>query len=152
MKLEKDYEELLGLLNDHEVRYCIIGSFALAFHVRPRYTKDIDILVDPAPDNASRLVEALGEFGLGSVGLEVGDFSKPNQIVQLGYEPVRIDIITSIEGLDFEVAWKNRVMGQYGSHEVSFIGLDELILSKKLAGRAIDLADLELLEEELPDR
>ena len=101
MKTEKDYEEFLELLNKRKVKYCAIGAFALAFHVRPRYTKDMDILIDPATDNARRLLIALDEFGFGSLNLAVKDFSTPGNIIQLGYEPVRIDIISSIKGLEF---------------------------------------------------
>ena len=101
MKTEKDYEEFLELLNKHKVRYCIIGAFALAFHARPRYTKDLDILVESSVDNATKLLTALDEFGFGSLNLAVEDFSTKGNIIQLGYEPVRIYLLTSIKGLDF---------------------------------------------------
>ena len=96
MKTEKDYEEFLELLNKHKVRYCIIGSYALSFHARPRYTKDIDILVEASPENAKKILTALDKFGFGSLNLRVEDFSEKGNIIQLGYEPVRIDIITSL--------------------------------------------------------
>ncbi len=121
MKTEKDYEEFLELLNKHSVRYCIIGSHALAFHARPRYTKDIDILVEASLDNAERILTALDEFGFGSLNLSIEDFSSKGNIIQLGYEPVRIDIITSIEGLDFADIWKNRVQSPYGNQTVNFL-------------------------------
>ena len=145
MKTEKDYEEFLELLNKHDVRYCIIGAFALAFHARPRYTKDMDILIEPTTDNAKRLLMALDEFGFGSLNLAVKDFSTQGNIIQLGYEPVRIDIITSIEGLDFTDIWKSRIQGPYGKQTVNFIDRQNLIRSKKLSNRAQDKADLELL-------
>ena len=85
MKTEKDYEEFLGLLNKHDVRYCIIGAFALAFHVRPRYTKDMDIFIEATTDNAKRLLTALGEFGFGSLNLSVEDFLTKGNIIQLCY-------------------------------------------------------------------
>ncbi|MGD8209531.1 MAG: hypothetical protein PVH37_10340 [Desulfobacterales bacterium] len=99
MKTEKDYEEFLELLNKHSVRYCVIGAFALAYHARPRYTKDIDILIEPTTDNAKRLLIALDEFGFGSLNLAVDDFTNPGNIIQLGYEPVRIDIILILKYL-----------------------------------------------------
>ena len=145
MKTEKDYEEFLELLNKHDVHYCIIGAFALAFHARPRYTKDMDILIEPTTDNAKRLLMALDEFGFGSLNLAVKDFSTQGNIIQLGYEPVRIDIITSIEGLDFTDIWKSRIQGPYGKQTVNFIDRQNLIRSKKLSNRAQDKADLELL-------
>ena len=86
MKTEKDYEEFLGLLNKHDVRYCIIGAFALAFHARPRYTKDIDVLIEATIENARRLLAALDEFGFGSLNLAVEDFSTKGNIIQLGYD------------------------------------------------------------------
>lgn len=145
MKTEKDYEEFLELLNKHSVRYCIVGSFALAFHARPRYTKDIDILIEASIDNAKKLLAVLNEFGFGSLNLAVGDFSKEGNIIQLGYEPVRIDILTSINGLAFADIWQNKVQGPYGKHQVHFISRQHLIESKKLANRAQDRSDLELL-------
>ena len=148
MKTEKDYEEFLELLNKHDVRYCIIGAFALAFHARPRYTKDMDILVEATTDNAKRLLVALGEFGFGALKLTTEDFSTKGNIIQLGYEPVRIDIITSIKGLEFADIWKNRIQGPYGKQTVSYIDRQNLIKSKKLSNRAQDKADLELLLSE----
>lgn len=145
MKVEKDYKELLELFNKHNVKYCIIGSFALAFYARPRYTKDLDILVEPTSQNARKILAALNDFGFGELDLTEQDFIEPGQIVQLGYEPVRIDIITSISGLDFDKIWKNRSSGRFGNIDVFFIGLNEFIESKKKADRLQDRADLELL-------
>ncbi len=145
MKTEKDYEEFLELLNKHNVRYCIIGAFALAFHARPRYTKDMDIWIDASTDNANRLLIALNEFGFGSLNLAVEDFSTKGNIIQLGYEPVRIDLLTSIKGLEFEDIWKNRVRGPYGKQTANYIDRQNLIKSKKISNRPQDKADLELL-------
>jgi len=148
VKTEKDYEEFLELLNKHDIRYCIIGAFALAFHARPRYTKDMDILVEATTDNAKRLLVALREFGFGSLNLSVEDFSSKGNIIQLGYEPVRIDIITSIKGLEFADIWESRIQGPYGKQTVNFIDRQNLIRSKKLSNRAQDKADLDLLISE----
>ena len=145
MKTEKDYEEFLELLNKHNVRYCVIGAFALAFHARPRYTKDMDILIDPTTDNAKRLLIALGEFGFGSLNLAVNDFTTQGNIIQLGYEPVRIDIITSIKGLEFSDIWKSRIQRPYGKQTINFIDRQYLIRSKRISNRAQDKADLKLL-------
>ena len=145
MKTEKDYEEFLELLNKHNVRYCVIGSFALAFHARPRYTKDMDILIEPTTDNARRLLIALDEFGFGSLNLAANDFTTQGNIIQLGYEPVRIDIITSIKGLVFADLWKSRIQGPYGKQTINFIDRLNLIRSKKLSNRAQDKVDLKLL-------
>ena len=147
MKVEKDYEELLQLFNKHNVKYCIVGSYALAFYARPRYTKDMDILVGHSPENARRILTALREFGFGSLSLSEQDFTEPGQIIQLGYEPVRIDLITSIKGMDFEKIWENRSWGQYGRQKVFFISLNDLMESKKKADRNQDRVDLEVLKE-----
>lgn len=142
---ERDFEELLGLFNKSRVRYCVIGAYAVAFHVRPRYTKDMDLLVEPSLENGRKIVEALKEFGFGSLKLQPGDFAKPGRIVQLGYEPVRVDLLTSIAGCTFEQVWKHRVRGKYGKQRTFFIGRDELIRNKQLSGRHQDQADIETL-------
>ena len=148
MKTEKDYEEFLELLNKHKVRYCIIGSYALSFHARPRYTKDIDILIEASPENAEKILIVLEIFGFGSLNLRVEDFSEKGNIIQLGYEPVRIDIMTSLKGLDFSDVWENRVQGSYGKQMVNFIDRQNLIKSKKISNRTQDKADLELLQSD----
>jgi predicted nucleotidyltransferase len=145
VKIEKDYEDLLRLFNKHKVKYCIVGAFALAFHAKPRYTKDIDIFVSASVENGQKIVEALGEFGFERAGLKKEDFSKPGQIIQLGYEPVRVDIVTSIDGCTFEEVWKKRERGIYGREKVFFIGLNELIKNKKAAKRKQDEIDLDIL-------
>jgi hypothetical protein len=145
VKTEKDYEEFLTLLNKHKVRYCIIGAFALAFHARPRYTKDIDILVEASADNAKKILKVLDEFGFGSLNLTIEDLATEGNIIQLGYEPVRIDIMTSIKGLDFTKVWREHVTGFYGQQTVNYIDRQNLIKSKKSSDRIQDKADLELL-------
>jgi len=148
MKTEKDYEEFLELLNRHKVRYCIIGSYALSFHARPRYTKDIDILIEASPENARKILSVLDKFGFGSLNLSIEDFSEGGNIIQLGYEPVRIDIITSIKGIDFSDIWENRVQGPYGDQKVNFIDRQNFIKSKIISNRTQDRADLELLQSD----
>jgi len=145
MKVEKDYEELLELFNKNRVRYCIVGAYAVGFHGLPRYTKDIDILVEPSLENSLRVVKSLDEFGFKNTGLAKDDFAEEGRIVQLGVEPVRIDIITSIGGCSFKEIWKNRKTFQYGSQRVFFIGIKELIKAKKASGRSQDKVDLEKL-------
>ncbi len=145
MKIEKDYEGLLSLFNKNNVKYCIIGAYAVAFYARPRYTKDMDILIDPDAENAKRVVKALNEFGFKSLKLSIEDFNGAGKIIQLGYEPVRIDILTSIEGCTFEQIWKKRAKGTYGSEKVSFIGIDELMKNKKKSKRKQDKVDIDVL-------
>ena len=147
MRVEKDYEEFLKLLNRHRIQYCIVGAYAVAFHARPRYTKDIDILIEVSKDNARKMIQALDEFGFGDLELTEEDFLKEGLIIQLGYEPVRIDLLTTISGCTFKEIWDHKKFGDYGDEKVIFIGKEELIKSKKAAGRKQDEADLELLQE-----
>lgn len=148
MELQKDFRELLELFNAHNVEYLIVGGYALAYYGAPRYTGDIDIFIKPDSDNASLVLKALNDFGFGSAGLKLDDFTNPDNIVQLGYPPVRIDIMTSISGVSWEDAYKNREAGKYGDLCVSFIGLDQYIQNKRATGRKKDLADLEALGKE----
>ena len=145
MKVEKDYEDLLKLFNKFKVRYCIVGAFAVAFHAKPRYTKDMDILVDPELENGKRIVDALNRFGFKNFGLKREDFSEEGKIIQLGYEPVRVDIITSISGCSFDKVWKNKEIGKYGEEKVYFIGLNELVKNKRASNRKQDEVDLDIL-------
>jgi predicted nucleotidyltransferase len=145
MKVEKDYEELLKLLNKHKVKYCIIGAYAVAFYVKPRYTKDLDIFIEPSDENGEKMVKALDDFGFKSLKLSAEDFTTKRRIIQLGYEPLRIDIITSILGCSFDQVWKNKVIGTYGKEKVYFIGIDELISTKTVSSRQEDKIDLALL-------
>ena len=144
---ERDFVELLRLFNRHRVRYCIVGAYAVAFHVRPRYTKDMDLLVEPSIENGRKVVAALKEFGFGSLKLNPEDFVQPGRFVQLGYEPVRVDLLTSLEGFTFDQVWRHRVSGSYGKVRAPFIGYEELVRNKQLSGRRQDQADLELLRK-----
>lgn len=144
-EVEKDYEELLRLFNKHKVKYCIVGAFAVAFYAVPRYTKDMDILVEPSIENGKRILNALNEFGFGVLKLSTNDFSKEDRIIQLGYEPVRVDIVTSIEGCTFDEVRRNKKIGRYGKERVYFIGLNELIKNKRASKRKQDEVDLEIL-------
>ena len=121
---------------------------ALAFHGFPRYTGDIDILVNANAVNARRIMAALKEFGFGAVGLKEEDFEKPDKVVQLGMSPVRVDLLTSITGVTWEEAWAGRMQGKYGELPILFIGREPLVSNKRALGRKRDLADLEALGEE----
>lgn len=145
MRLEKDFEELLKLFNKYKVKYCIIGAYAFGFYARPRYTKDLDILVEPDVENAGKIIKALDAFGFKILNLKKKDFSRPNKIVQLGYEPLRVDIITSIKGCNFEEVWQNKTRGIYGNQKVFFIGLKQLIKNKKASKRKQDKVDAAIL-------
>lgn len=148
MEIQQDFRDLLALFNEHKVEYMIVGAYALAFHGAPRYTGDIDILVEPDASNAQRIMAALDEFGFGSVGLSPRDFEKPDKVIQLGVPPVRVDILTSITAVSWDEAFSGRVQGRYGNVPVYYIGRDHFILNRRALGRKKDLADLEALGEE----
>jgi hypothetical protein len=148
MEGQPDFRELLALFNARTVEYVIVGGYALALHGAPRFTGDLDLLVKPDPANARRIVAALEEFGFGSVGLTVEDFTRPDRVVQLGVPPVRIDLITSLTGVSWEEAVAGKVKGSYGDIPVYYIGRKQLIANKRATGRRQDLADLEALGEE----
>ena len=145
MEIQRDFKELLALLNEHKVEYAIVGGYALAFHGAPRYTGDMDILVKPDRKNTRRILAALEEFGFGGLELSIEDFENPDMIVQLGVAPVRVDIITTLTGVSWEQVYSNRVKGKYGNVPVSYIGREQFIANKKAVGRKKDLADVEAL-------
>ena len=143
--LPKDWREFIELLNSNGVEHAIVGGFALAFHGRPRYTGDIDFLIHSTAGNPERLIRALQEFGFGSLGLPCADFLKPGCVVQLGQPPNRIDLITSLSGVETETVWRTLVQGELDGLAVQFIGRDERIKNKQATGRAQDRADVEAL-------
>ena len=144
--LNQDFREFIRSLNDNGVRYLVIGGYAVALHGYPRYTKDIDIWIEMRADNAERMVAALEQFGFGSLGLQAADFLVPDQIVQLGYPPNRIDLITTPPGVEFDASYASRVEVMVDGEAVCFIDLENLRKSKRASGRLQDLADLENLE------
>ena len=146
MKLEKDFEEFIALLNAHKVKYVVVGAYAVSFYARPRNTGDIDFFVDNSESNISSLFKVLRDFGFDSLNVSHEDLQKEDTVLQLGYEPVRIDIMTGISGLTFEEVYERRVAGKLGSEEVYFISLEDLITNKKASDRTKDQADAELLE------
>jgi len=147
METQDDFRELLALLNKHGVEYLVVGGYALAFHGAPRFTGDMDLLVRAAPENARRILDALDEFGFGSLGLAVEDFCSPGHVVQFGVPPVRVDMITSLTGVSWEKAAASKTPGKYGDVPVFFIGREPFVANKRAVGRKKDLADLEALGE-----
>lgn len=128
------------------MRYLVIGGYAVALHGYPRYTKDIDVWLEISPENAVKIVKALEQFGFGSLGLQANDFLVPDQIIQLGYPPHRIDLLATPAGINFENCYASRVQVVIDNITVNFIDLDNLKKNKKATGRLQDLADLENLE------
>jgi hypothetical protein len=126
----------------------VIGGYALAFHGAPRFTGDLEVFAKPDPENASRIIESLDQFGFKSVELSVDDFQTPDQVVQLGVPPVRVDILTAITGVSWAEAVQGRVEGKYGDIPVYYIGREQFTANNRATGRRRDLADLEALGEE----
>ncbi len=144
--VDPDFKEFIESLNNNQVRYLIVGGYAVALHGHPRYTKDLDVWIDRTPENAERVVAALVEFGFGSLGLTQADFLEAGQIVQLGYPPSRIDILLTLKGVEFDVCYEHKIVEENGETAVNFIDLDNLIANKKAVGRHQDLADVASLE------
>jgi predicted nucleotidyltransferase len=144
--LNQDFKEFIQSLNENEVRYLVIGGYAVAFHGHPRYTKDLDVWLEASPENAARAVQALEQFGFASLGLKAEDFLVPDQVIQMGLPPNRIDIFTSVEGIEFESCYASRVQVVIDGIPVNFIDLENLKKNKRAVGRLQDLADLEKLE------
>ncbi len=145
--LNQDFKEFIQLLNDNQVKYLVIGGYAVAVHGYPRYTKDIDVWIEMSLENAEKLMVALTEFGFGSLGLTTEDFQTSDQIIQLGYPPNRIDLITTPDGIDFETCYQAKIEVIIDNIPVNFIDLDNLRKNKQASGRLQDLADLENLQD-----
>jgi hypothetical protein len=147
VKTNSDFRDLLAALNAAGAEYLVVGAHALAAHGHPRASKDLDVWVHATVDNAERTYRALAAFGAPLDDLRVDDLSTAGTIFQIGVEPVRIDIITSIDGVDFEEAWPDRVSADYGGQPVSVISRKHLIQNKRAAGRPQDVADVDALEK-----
>jgi hypothetical protein len=143
MESIKDFEDILALLGKHKVRYLIIGGLAFIYHAKPRYTKDMDLWIDPAPENIKQANRALGEFGspytLNSENVK--------EILQLGVAPDRIDLLMNVTGATFETAWKNRIRGRYGEAKANWIDLDSLIRIKNRINNPRHQEDVRVLRE-----
>lgn len=144
--LNQDFREFVASLNASGVRYLVVGGYAVALHGHPRYTKDIDVWLEATPENAARVLVALDAFGFASLGIAQADFLIPDQIIQLGYPPNRIDLLTSLSGVDFADCYPARVQVDIDGVPVAFIDLENLKKNKRAAARTQDIADLENLE------
>jgi len=148
MTLAKDFEDFVKLLNLHKVEYMVVGGYALAFHGKPRHTGDLDIWINISEINADRMLRVLKDFGLPAMGFKNEDFLKPGYISQIGYPPLRIDILNTIDGIEFNDAVKdmNRVEVEK-DFIINFIGLNDFVKNKKATGRIQDLADIEEIKK-----
>ncbi len=144
--MNQDFRDLLRAFADADVRFLIIGAYAVAVHAEPRATGDLDLWIEPSPENAARAYAALRRFGVPLHELSESDLATPDVVFQIGLPPRRIDLLTSITGVAFADAWPERVAVHYGDVPCAAIGRDALIANKRQLGRARDLADLELLQ------
>jgi hypothetical protein len=147
MITQPHFEELLRLLEENKVEYVIVGGYAVAFHGYPRFTKDIDIFFRNSSENIAKIRKALILFGFPENDLPLSLFSESGNVIQFGVSPMRVDIINEIDGVGFDEAFKNSSRGKYGSIEVNFIGLPQLIKNKKKSGRPQDILDAGKLEQ-----
>ena len=145
--LPTEFSELLKSFNKHDVRYLVVGGYAVAYHGYPPTTGDIDIWIYRSAENAYRVIKALRDFGFDVPELNVALFLEPKRMVRMGHPPLRVEILTSASGVDFEVCYSKRVEDELGGAVASIIGLDCLRINKRAAGRHKDLSDLENLPE-----
>jgi hypothetical protein len=145
MAVNPDFRDLFVAFDDAEVRFLVVGAYAVTFHSRPRFTKSLDVWVDPSPDNAERVWEALAAFGAPLSEVSPSDFTRESMVFQIGVEPNRIDILMGIEGVTFTDAWNRRVPATCGDAPIHVISREDLIENKRRVGRPSDLEDLDAL-------
>lgn len=145
MTLQKDLREFIESLNALDVRFLIVGAFAVAYHGYFRYTSDIDLFIDRSEQNAKRVWQAVQQFGFADLKLTVEDFSQEDQVIQFGVPPNRIDVMTFLSGVSFDEAWASREQADLDGLSVAFISKEMLKRNKAACGRLQDLADLEYL-------
>jgi len=146
MIIDRNFKEFIQLLNKNRVKYLIVGGYAVALHGHPRYTKDLDIWIYIEKNNAEKLINALHEFGFASLDIKSSDFLVNENVIQLGSPPNRIDLLTSVDGVEFNPCYQSKVEVKIEDIIIDFINLEDLKKNKKATGRYQDLADLENLE------
>ncbi len=145
-----DFKELLSVLNEHRVKYLVVGAYAVSIHAQPRATKDLDILVKADAENAKAVFAALAKFGAPLQGMTFADFAEPGPFFRMGDAPVGVDILTAIPGVEFDAAWPRRVeavIDPATGLKATFISRDDLIAAKLASGRGQDLADVEAIHK-----
>lgn len=148
MAINPDYRDLFAALNATEARYLLVGGYALAVHSVPRFTKDLDVWVEASDANSARVMRALDLFGAPLLDLTEADLARPGLVYQIGVAPNRVDVVTGIDGVDFQEAWSKRITTSYGDQTVPVIGRTHLIQNKRASARPQDLLDLEALERD----
>jgi len=148
MFVNSDFSDLLRIFNGHNVKYLIIGGYAVVQYAEPRFTKDLDVLISTDIENAGAVFAALREFGAPLAGLTPKDFSEEGFFFQMGVPPIRVDVLMGIPGVHFDECWERRVEVDFDGLKVIFISKQDLIASKRAAGRPQDLIDADLLSQE----
>jgi hypothetical protein len=146
--MNSDFKDLLVILDQEEVRYLVVGGYAVIHYAQPRYTKDLDIWLEPSPENAKRVMKAFSIFGVSPFGLTEADFEAEGTQLNIGRAPVAIDFLTSLPGVDFGDAWSSREISDAEGCVVNYLSKAHLIEAKKKAGRRVDLADVDELMSE----
>ncbi len=147
-ELPKDFREFLKLLRAHSVEYLLVGGWAVSHHGYPRFTNDLDVWIASAPANAERVVRVLSDFGFDGPELSPALFLQPDQIIRMGFEPLRIEVMTTISGVKFEECYRERLETTLDGEPVNLINLRHLRINKRAAGRLKDLSDLEHLPQD----
>ncbi len=146
MEVAPDFDEFIACLTAHGVEFVLVGAYALAYHGAPRFTGDLDVLVRPTTDNASRLLRALDGFGFSAPELTPEVVADSRRMIEMGVPPVQIHVMSAISGVEWPEIWTHRVDGPFGRHTVPYIGRETLIRNKRAAGRPKDLSDVDALE------
>lgn len=144
--MNSDFKDLLRIFVEEEVRFLVVGGYAVIHYSQPRYTKDLDLWIEPTPENARKLMRAFRSFGLPLIGLEESDFAEPGTQFSVGVPPCEIDLLTSLPGLEFTPCWENRQHSEEEGIFVPYLGKTDLVIAKRTAGRPQDLADLDELQ------
>jgi hypothetical protein len=145
--MNQDFKDMFKILNEHRAKYLIVGAYAVTYHAEPRYTKDLDIWVEPTLENAKKIWQALTVFNAPLDGVHVEDFCNKDLVYQIGVEPNRIDVMMDVPGVEFTEAWANRVESSYCGEKVNIIAINDLIVSKRTANRDQDKIDVRNLEK-----
>jgi len=147
MSASSHFKELLRKFNDHDVRFLIVGAYAVMKYTEPRYTKDLDIWVEPSPANAEKVYKALADFGAPTEAVTPQDFTNQDLVFQIGVEPHRIDVLMAVKGLTFAEAWARRVATEFEEVPMCVVSRKDLLVSKEAAGRPQDLLDAEAVRK-----
>ena len=148
MFVNSDFSDLLRIFNEHNVKYMVVGGYAVVQYAEPRFTKDLDVLIATNEENSKAVYDALREFGAPLSGLTSKDFAEDGFFFQMGVPPIRVDVLMGIPGIQFEACWNRRMEVDFDGLKVIFISKQDLIASKRAAGRPQDLIDADLLSQE----